>query len=143
MLTQQTENPTFALPASSFFCLSSSSITVVPVAKTRRKLLHTKYLLLKSRSEQVNISFWASNWLPGDFQSPLLGAVSLLVVRRHVFHVNMRLNYDDVVKVHSWPRPLAFQQWCLHCAVKNVGIFKHLIVQPFPFSPFYHWLSKL
>lgn len=43
MLTPKTENPTFALPASSFFCLSSSSITAVPVAETRGKLLHAKY----------------------------------------------------------------------------------------------------
>lgn len=43
MLTPKTDNPTFALPASSFFCLSSSSITAVPVAETKWKLLHAKY----------------------------------------------------------------------------------------------------
>ncbi len=52
------------------------------------------------------------------FHSHLLGAFSLLVVRRHVFHVNMRPNYDDVLLVLSQPRPLHSISVAFKCCQK-------------------------
>lgn len=47
LLKLKTGNLTFALPASSFFCLSSSSIAAVPVATTRGTLIHARYQRVK------------------------------------------------------------------------------------------------